>query len=95
MNSADQITIDRSIREKVAEDADAIYRRTDRMFIVLMPLQWIGGIIAALVVSPRTWIGAAGQIHPHVLLAIFGGALLCSLPMGLALFRPGRKARAW
>jgi PAS domain S-box-containing protein len=90
MNLSDADTFERSVRDKVARQADAIYRRTDRLFTVLMPLQWIGGIIAALVIAPRTWIGAEGHLHPHVMFAIFGGALLCSLPMGLAILRPGR-----
>lgn len=44
----------------------------------------------ALVVSPHTWIGAQSAIHPHVLMAIFGGGVLASLPIALAVFRPGQ-----
>jgi PAS domain S-box-containing protein len=90
MNLTDHAKFVRSVQDRVDLHADAIYRRTDRLFTVLMPLQWIGGIIAAVVVAPRTWIGAEGHVHPHVLFAVFGGAVLCSLPMALAMLRPGR-----
>ena len=30
-------------------------RRTDRMFAVLMILQWAGAVVAALLLSPKTW----------------------------------------
>jgi PAS domain S-box-containing protein len=60
------------------------------MFAVLMPLQWIAGIVAAVVISPQTWIGAHGQIHPHVMFAVFGGGILASLPVALAVLRPGK-----
>src|SRR3990172_9027964 len=90
MYLTDKATFDRSVEEKVVRQADVIHRRTDRLFAILMPLQWIGGIVAALVVSPRTWIGAQDQTHPHVVFAVVVGGLLCSLPVALALFRPGK-----
>jgi hypothetical protein len=67
-----------------------IYRRTDRMFPLLMAIQWAFGIVAALVVSPRTWAGAVSQMHPHVFAAIFLGAAVSLPPIALALLRPGR-----
>ena len=41
-----------------------VYRRTDRMFALLMAMQWLFGIAAAVFVSPRTWAGTASQVHP-------------------------------
>ncbi len=67
-----------------------IYRRTDRMFAVLMPLQWLAAVAGAFWLSPRTWDGAHSSVHPHVWLAIFFGGGLCSLPVALAIFAPGR-----
>jgi signal transduction histidine kinase/CheY-like chemotaxis protein len=66
-----------------------IYRRTDRVFAWLMGLQWVFGVVAALVISPRTWAGMSSSIHPHVWAAVVLGALLSALPMGLALWMPG------
>src|SRR5271155_735382 len=68
---------------------DAINRRTDRMFALLMAIQWVFGIVAALVISPRTWAGAASQIHPHVWTAIFLGGVIAAPPILLALYKPG------
>jgi signal transduction histidine kinase/CheY-like chemotaxis protein len=65
-------------------------RRTDRMFAVLMILQWIGAVIAALMLSPKTWNGSESHIHPHVWLAVFLGGGLASLPVYLAWKCPGR-----
>jgi signal transduction histidine kinase/CheY-like chemotaxis protein/HPt (histidine-containing phosphotransfer) domain-containing protein len=90
MNRLEEATFDREVDKKVARHAESIYRRIDRLFAVLMPMQWVAGIVAALVISPRTWIGAEGQTHPHVILAIVGGAILGSLPVALAVMRPGR-----
>ena len=90
MRLSDKSTFEREVQQKVLRHADSIQRRVDRLFAVLMPLQWIAGVAAALFISPQTWIGAQGQVHPHVLFAIFGGALLGSLPVALAVFRPGK-----
>jgi signal transduction histidine kinase/DNA-binding response OmpR family regulator/HPt (histidine-containing phosphotransfer) domain-containing protein len=68
----------------------AIYRRTDRMFALLMGIQWIFGIVAAIVVSPRTWAGAQSALHPHVVAAVVLGGIISVPPILLALFKPGR-----
>ena len=44
----------------------SIYRRTDRVFAILMAVQWIFGIVAAIFISPRTWTGVTNHVHPHV-----------------------------
>jgi signal transduction histidine kinase len=53
-----------------------------------MLVQWIAGIVAALIFSPRTWSGSVSSVHLHVWLAIFLGGALTSLPVFLALARP-------
>src|SRR5213595_3320551 len=65
-------------------------QRTDRMFAVLMIVQWIGSVILALAVSPRSWEGSQSHVHPHVWLALFLGAALASLPVYFAWKFPGR-----
>ncbi len=69
-----------------------IYCQTDRLFVVLMLIQWIGGIIMALVVSPRTWIGATPYVHIHVWAAVSLGGLLSSAPVYMGLRHPGTVA---
>ncbi|HET6249432.1 MAG TPA: ATP-binding protein [Tepidisphaeraceae bacterium] len=68
----------------------SIHERTDRVFAILMIVQWLFGIAAALIISPHTWIGAKSQTHPHVWAAIFIGGLLSALPIFLAMAYPGR-----
>jgi hypothetical protein len=69
---------------------DHILRRTDRLFAGLMLFQFVGGLIAALVISPRAWSGAMSQVHLHVWAALLLGGLIASLPIALALLVPGR-----
>jgi PAS domain S-box-containing protein len=54
-----------------------------------MVVQWLGGIIAALLLSPRTWTGAESSLHPHVVAACSLGGLITALPVYLACTRPG------
>jgi signal transduction histidine kinase len=67
-----------------------IYKRTDRMFAVLMGLQWLAGIAAACWLSPKTWIGTTSQTHLHVWAALFLGGAISAFPIALALLQPGR-----
>ena len=66
-----------------------IFRRTDALFVRLMVVQWLAGIVAVLLISPRTWTGSHSAIHPHVWLAIFFGGIISALPIFFALTRPG------
>ena len=91
-------TIDNSLEPQVSARAaelnaahqDEICRRTDRLFVWLMGLQWVAGLLAALWISPRTWSGAMSQAHLHVWAAFALGGAICSLPVYLALRHPGR-----
>ena len=71
---------------------DEIAKSTDRMFALLMALQWAAGIVAALVVSPKTWAGAIPSVHVHVWSAFICGGVLSGLPIFLALRHPGLKS---
>jgi len=53
-----------------------------------MIVQWVGGVVAALVITPRTWAGTTSAIHLHVWAALVLGATLSSLPIFLAFTRP-------
>src|SRR6185436_12315203 len=78
------------IAELFNERENDICKRTDQMFAVLLTLQWVGGIVAAYWISPRTWIGSTSQTHVHVWAALILGSAISSLPIFLALTRPGR-----
>jgi signal transduction histidine kinase/ActR/RegA family two-component response regulator len=80
---------DSRVKELFNEHRDWILRRTDRMFGVFFLVQYIGGIIAALLLSPRTWSGTSSAIHPHVWDATILGAAIVSFPLLLIVIRPG------
>lgn len=65
------------------------YVKVDRMFAVLLVVEWLAGIVAAFVVSPYAWAGKERVLHMHVWVAILGGAGIAILPVLLAVFRPG------
>jgi signal transduction histidine kinase len=66
-----------------------IFRRTDRLFAGLMGIQWIGGILFALWISPLAWSGTVSRTHTHVWAAVFLGGAICLFPALLGLLRPG------
>jgi signal transduction histidine kinase len=66
--------------------------RTDRLFTILLLVQWAAGIIAALVVSPKAWLGAISYPHAHLYAAVFLGGLIISLPVALTIWAPGGRA---
>lgn len=82
--------IDLRAKELYEAQRDRIVCSTDRMFALLMILQWIGGIIAAVFVSPRTWAGSIPSVHIHVWSAIICGGLISGLPIYLALWHTGK-----
>lgn len=85
-----QATTNQRVVEIFNEHQELVHRRTDRMFAVLMTIQWVAGVAAALWVSPKTWVGADSQTHPHVWAALLLGGAISALPISLAVLRPGR-----
>lgn len=72
-----------------AELQRVTHTQADRLFALIMVVQFVGCILLALVVSPQTWIGSQSKTHIHVYAAIGLGFIVTSLPVGLAVFRPG------
>jgi signal transduction histidine kinase len=70
------------------EHRDGVFKRTDRMFAVLMVAQWAFAIVVALTLSPYAWDGKTRSIHEHVWVAVLLGGAISSLPVILALTRP-------
>lgn len=68
---------------------DQIYRSTDRLFAWLMAGQWVFGIMVAVVFSPYAWEGKQKALHMHVWTALLLGGAISSLPIALAILRPG------
>jgi hypothetical protein len=80
-----------ALRAETIRDEQLLVRRIriDRMFAVLLVVQYLAGIIGALVVSPYAWQGKERVLHMHVWVAILGGAGIIILPILMAIFRPG------
>lgn len=76
-------------KEIFEENYQKLSISTDRLFAGLFFFQWILGILLAFLISPRTWLGINSQVHIHVYAAIFLGGLISSLPIYLALSKPG------
>jgi len=74
--------------ELVVQDLNRNYEQTSHLFTILMLVQWLAGIAAALWIAPYTWVGATSQVHLHVWLAVLLGGAITSLPVFLTLTRP-------
>ncbi len=61
----------------------------DKMFAYLLIVQYLAGIVAAMVVSPYAWSGKERVLHMHVWVAVLAGAGIALLPVLLAFLRPG------
>ncbi len=66
-----------------------VYRRTDRMFSILLPIQWLAAMAAAYFISPLTWEGVQSSVHPHLWFAFVIGGLITALPLYFTIFRRG------
>ncbi len=93
ITQASTATIENSVQSRaqvlLTDHRQRVYKQTDRLFVGLMLFQWIGGIILALLVSPKTWIGSVSQTHVHVWAAIFLGGGIAIFPVALGIFMPG------
>lgn len=81
---------ERRAAEIFAAHQREIFIRTDRMFAVLMAVQFAAGILAAVLISPRTWYGSMSRVHLHVWAALIAGGLIALLPIILVLTMQGR-----
>lgn len=65
------------------------YSACDQMFAVLLFIEWLGGILTALMISPTSWEGVTSNTHIHVILSIWLGMAIIVLPIALAWFYSG------
>ncbi len=93
--TAGDLHVDRVARrgdELFRDDQLTLHRRIDRMFAVLMTIQWFAGVCFAIWISPRTWAGSTSSTHVHVWAAVGIGGIITAFPVWLALAYPGRSA---
>ena len=69
----------------------AVAVRVDRLFALIMVVQWIAAIVAALTITPFTWVGPTSSVHFHVISAVVIGGCLCLPPVVFALSFPGAR----
>jgi len=81
-------TVDRADR-MYREQLNAGYCRIDQLFAILLVQEWLIAIAFALWLSPYAWAGESIALHVHVWAAIILGGAIVSLPVTLALMRPG------
>src|ERR1700683_2037752 len=67
----------------------ALWKQTDRMFAVLLTVQWLAAVGMAAWLSPNTWEGLDHRIHPHIWAAVFLGGVIAIYPIIFVLLRPG------
>jgi two-component system, NtrC family, sensor histidine kinase HydH len=77
------------VEELFQQQRDVQHRKMDRMFSVLLTVQWIAAILVAIFISPHSWEGKVKVFHLHVYLAIFMGGGISLFPILLARFKPG------
>ncbi|MFI4882634.1 MAG: hybrid sensor histidine kinase/response regulator, partial [Phycisphaerales bacterium JB064] len=84
-------TLENSLALAHFRDAEArVHRRTDLLFGVLFVVQFIGAVVATILLTPRTWSGSESSVHIHVWAGLGIGALLCIMPLILIVFRRGQ-----
>jgi hypothetical protein len=86
--AAAAVIVDRA-RARFEAQRDEIMVATDRLFALLMIGQWVFAVLVAFTFSPYAWEGTIRSVHVHVWTAVFLGGALSSLPIALALLRPG------
>lgn len=68
----------------------SICKDTDRMFAVLMAVQWPVCVLAAMILSPKTWVGTTSSISNNVWAAVLLGGAISIVPIFLGFYKPGR-----
>lgn len=74
--------------ERFESEKSEIFRRTNRLLAGALIVEWLGAVVAAVVISPMTWAGERGWTHPHVWGAILVGGIIVSLPAAIAFGTP-------
>lgn len=100
MNLSDTILNDDRLTAKIAGRASDLFNQhlrkifvsTDKLFSVLLTMEWIGAIVTSITVSPLAWEGMNASMHLHVQLAVWLGFSIIALPLYLAWKFPGHVA---
>jgi diguanylate cyclase (GGDEF)-like protein len=69
---------------------DMLTAQVDRMFVWLLAAEWLGMVVTAMIVSPRTWSGIQSALNPHLWAAILAGPVFILPAIAMALIHPSR-----
>lgn len=62
----------------------------DRRMSLLLAAEWVGAVLLAVILTPKTWTGARSSVHPHVVAALLLGPAVVLVPAFLAFRYSGR-----
>ncbi len=79
-----------SSQQKILEGMSAEnYKVNNSRFAVVIILQWILCILAALFVSPKAWAGTVSSVHFHLYAAVLLGGIFSAFPLYLIRYHAG------
>lgn len=78
-----------SASERFEKAFTALCAKSDRVLGVALIAQWVILVGLALIVTPKTWIGATPSPNTHLIAAIVMGGLAAGFPAFLAWTKPG------
>jgi len=78
-----------AVEERYNKSLRELHIWTDRFFSRLLLVQWLACIAIAALISPLAWEGRVQFVHPHVLMAVFLGAVITAYPAWLGFHSKG------
>jgi PAS domain S-box-containing protein len=78
-------------RELFDEHLRKLHAKIDRMFVVLMLVQWAFAVVCAAWLTPYAWEGTEQKIHEHVWLSVLMGGMLAAPAVYMGLRHPARR----
>ncbi|HEY0455988.1 MAG TPA: ATP-binding protein [Verrucomicrobiae bacterium] len=81
----------RRAEEIYNQHRQTVFASIDRLFAILMTVQWLAAIAVSFWISPKTWTGQSSHTHLHVWAAIILGGVISLFPCALVWSRPGRR----
>jgi methyl-accepting chemotaxis protein len=88
-NQTQNLVTVRPAKDRFEHAFTALCARSDRVLGAALIAQWLILVALALIVTPRTWIGAASSPNTHLIASIVLGGLIAGLPAFLAWAKPG------
>jgi len=82
-------TLTQRANELFEQNRQRTLRKTDRLFVYLMLVQWAAALAFALILSPYRWSGQSNELYIHIWAAIFVGGAVTLFPIFMTYAFPG------